>query len=145
LTKKFSESFKKFEVNFVKFQLNLSPSSFLLDKLVSREKLHTLIINLYPGNKGYSLSYFRSTVSSSSSASTSNHRNHSNENFHETPSFLYDNSYLLDALDSEELPPLIIDFCKVHCPHLFYGESKKPFEGCSRLKSGTFFSPFFRR
>lgn len=26
----------------------------------------------------------------------------------------------MDALDSEELPPLIIDFCNVNCPHLFY-------------------------
>jgi hypothetical protein len=27
---------------------------------------------------------------------------------------------LLDALDAEELPPLLIDFCNAHCPHLYY-------------------------
>lgn len=108
------------------FQLNLSPSSFLLDKLVTRERLHTLIINLYPGNKGYTLA-FRPATSTPSSATTvtANHRHHhhhqpAGENLQETPSWLYDNAHLLDALDSEELPPLIIDFCNVHCPHLFY-------------------------
>ena len=42
------------------------------------------------------------------------------ETVHETPSWLYDNSHLLDALDAEELPPLLIDFCNAHCPHLYY-------------------------
>jgi hypothetical protein len=41
-------------------------------------------------------------------------------NLQETPSWLYDNAHLLDALDSEELPPLLIDFCNVNCPHLYY-------------------------
>lgn len=104
------------------FQLNLVPSSFLLDKLVTRERLHTLIINLYPGNKGYSLA-FRPAASTPTSTVTNNHRyNHhpTGENLQETPSWLYDNAHLLDALDSEELSPLIIDFCNVHCPHLYY-------------------------
>jgi transcription factor SPT20 homolog len=104
------------------FQSNLSPSSFLLDKLVTRERLHTLIINLYPGNKGYSLA-FRPAASTPSSNSMVNPRHQQfsqSENLQETPSWLYDNAHLLTALDSEELPPLIIDFCNVHCPHLYY-------------------------
>lgn len=108
------------------FQLNLSPTSFLLDKLVTRERLHTLIINLYPGNKGYSLAFRPATSTpSSTTTTTANNRHHhhhhpSGENLQETPSWLYDNAHLLDALDSEELPPLIIDFCNAHCPHLYY-------------------------
>lgn len=107
------------------FQLNLSPSSFLLDKLVTRERLHTLIINLYPGNKGYSLAFRPTTSTPSSSTVTTNHRHHHNhqptgESLQETTHWLYDNSHLLDALDSEELPPLIIDFCNYNCPHLYY-------------------------
>lgn len=35
---------------------NLKRGSRLLEKLVQRENLNTLIVNLYPGNKGYSLS-----------------------------------------------------------------------------------------
>lgn len=37
--------------------MNLMSTSFLLDKLVSRENLNTLVLNLYPGNKGYSLAF----------------------------------------------------------------------------------------
>jgi transcription factor SPT20 homolog len=92
---------------------------------VTRERLHTLVINLYPGNKGYSLA-FRPATSTPSSSTSSNHRT-THHHHHtspigeiETPSWLYDNAHLLDALDSEELPPLIIDFCNIHCPHLYY-------------------------
>lgn len=42
---------------FFSFQLNLKNTSFLLEKLVLRDNLNTLIINLYPGNKGYSLAF----------------------------------------------------------------------------------------
>ena len=35
---------------------NLKRGSRLLEKLVQRDNLNTLIVNLYPGNKGYSLS-----------------------------------------------------------------------------------------
>lgn len=79
---------------------------------------------MYPGNKGYSLAFRPATSTPSpSSTTTANHRFHnhpSGENLQETTSWLYDNAHLLDALDSEELPPLIIDFCNVNCPHLFY-------------------------
>ena len=34
---------------------NLKTTSHLLSKLVNRESLNTLVINLYPGNEGYSL------------------------------------------------------------------------------------------
>jgi transcription factor SPT20 homolog len=78
---------------------------------VTREQLNTLIINLYPGNKGYSLAFRSPNITP---------KQIDRENIHETPSWLYDNAHLLDALDAEELPPLLIDFCNVHCPHLYY-------------------------
>lgn len=81
---------------------------------MTRERLNTLIINLYPGNKGYSLA-FRAQQSSTSSLNQIQ-----KECVHETPSWLYENAHLLDALDAEELPPLLIDFCNAHCPHLYY-------------------------
>lgn len=44
-------------INIYILQLNLLSTSFLLDKLVSRESLNTLVLNMYPGNKGYSLAF----------------------------------------------------------------------------------------
>lgn len=38
-------------------RLSLRSTSFLLEKLILREQLNTLIVNLYPGNKGYSLAF----------------------------------------------------------------------------------------
>lgn len=49
--------------------MNLLSTSFLLDKLVSRESLNTLVLNLYPGNKGYSLAFRVTTTGGSSSSS----------------------------------------------------------------------------
>jgi hypothetical protein len=86
---------------------------------VTRERLNTLIINLYPGNKGYSLA-FRAQQQQPTNNSNSNAAAVGKECLHETPSWLYDNAHLLDALDAEELPPLLIDFCNAHCPHLYY-------------------------
>lgn len=80
---------------------------------MTRERLNTLIINLYPGNKGYSLA-FRAQQPTNPSLQQSK------ECIHETTSWLYDNAHLLDALDAEELHPLLIDFCNAHCPHLYY-------------------------
>lgn len=37
-------------------QQGLKTTSYLLEKLLATHNLNTLIINLYPGNKGYSLS-----------------------------------------------------------------------------------------
>lgn len=37
-------------------QQGLKTTSYLLEKLLGTYNLNTLIINLYPGNKGYSLS-----------------------------------------------------------------------------------------
>lgn len=62
-----------------------------------------------------------STPSSATTVTANNRHHHPvGENLQETPSWLYDNSHLLDALDAEELPPLLIDFCNAHCPHLYY-------------------------
>lgn len=57
--------------NLPSLQMNLLSTSFLLDKLVSRESLHTLVLNLYPGNKGYSLAFRVLTGGAASSSSSS--------------------------------------------------------------------------
>ena len=60
------------------FQLNLKKTSFLLEKLVLRDNLNTIIINLYPGNKGYSLAFKKANElnkQQDSVASTSGSRN----------------------------------------------------------------------
>lgn len=41
---------------FFSLQQGLKTTSYLLEKLLATYNLNTLIINLYPGNKGYSLS-----------------------------------------------------------------------------------------
>lgn len=42
--------------------MKLKSRSFVLEYLVEREKLNTIIINLYPGNKGYSLAFRRENL-----------------------------------------------------------------------------------
>lgn len=44
------------KISFLVFQQGLKINSYLLEKLLSRINLNVLIINLYPGNKGYSIS-----------------------------------------------------------------------------------------
>lgn len=47
-----SEGLIKFSLS----QQGLKTTSYLLEKLLANYNLNTLILNLYPGNKGYSLS-----------------------------------------------------------------------------------------
>lgn len=43
-------------------QVRLQSRSFVLDALVAKESLNTVILNLYPGNKGYSLAFRQNTL-----------------------------------------------------------------------------------
>uniref|UniRef100_A0A2K5HAY0 Spt20-like SEP domain-containing protein n=1 Tax=Colobus angolensis palliatus TaxID=336983 RepID=A0A2K5HAY0_COLAP len=64
----------------------------LLEKLVRRESLPCLLVNLYPGDQGYSVMLQRKDGS-----------------FAETIRLPYDERALLDYLDAEELPPALAD------------------------------------
>uniref|UniRef100_A0A182M3P5 Spt20-like SEP domain-containing protein n=1 Tax=Anopheles culicifacies TaxID=139723 RepID=A0A182M3P5_9DIPT len=132
-------------------RLSLRNTSFLLEKLILREQLNTLIVNLYPGNKGYSLAFRigtqedggRSVSKSGSSAnptvfssmgtgvgppSTAGNdsltlnasSDLSSENLQETIRWPYEEEDLLDSIDREELPLVLVDILESKCPALFY-------------------------
>ncbi|XP_075584118.1 transcription factor SPT20 homolog isoform X6 [Pelecanus crispus] len=77
----------------------------LLEKLVMQETLSCLVVNLYPGNEGYSLMLRGKNGSDS-----------------ETIRLPYEEGELLEYLDAEELPPILVDLleksqtliCDVH-------------------------------
>ncbi|XP_036295961.1 transcription factor SPT20 homolog [Pipistrellus kuhlii] len=64
----------------------------LLEKLVKRESLPCLVVNLYPGEEGYSLMI-----------------KGENELYSETIRLPYDERDFLEYLDAEELPPILVD------------------------------------
>ncbi|ELT94045.1 hypothetical protein CAPTEDRAFT_173432 [Capitella teleta] len=81
----------------------LKPNSYLLDKLVKKERMNTLVVNLYPGNEGFSL-MLRGKGGSES----------------ETIRLPYEESEILDAIDEEQLPPLIVDILDKAQVNVFY-------------------------
>lgn len=64
----------------------------LLDKLVSRESLPCLVVNLFPGQQGYSMML-----------------KDKNGVYSDTIRLHYDQKKLFDYFDAEELPPILID------------------------------------
>ncbi|XP_044256128.1 uncharacterized protein LOC123006037 isoform X3 [Tribolium madens] len=90
----------------------LRRNSHILEKLVARERLNTLILNLYPGNKGYSLA-FRTT-------SRTNQIMDDTANMIETKQWPYDEDELLRYINNEELPPYLTDLIETHYSFLFY-------------------------
>ncbi|XP_059608184.1 transcription factor SPT20 homolog, partial [Phlebotomus argentipes] len=102
-------------------------TSFLLDKLVAKENLNTLILNLYPGNKGYSLA-FKGDVEV---LDVGNHMMDCNpqtrralvapkEKIQETIRWPYEEEDLLECIDNETLPLVLVDLFQTKCPNLFY-------------------------
>ncbi|KAL4843889.1 hypothetical protein H8958_001692, partial [Nasalis larvatus] len=75
----------------------------LLEKLVRRESLPCLLVNLYPGNQGYSVMLQRKDGS-----------------FAETIRLPYDERALLDYLDAEELPPALADVLDKASVNIFH-------------------------
>ncbi|KAG8584984.1 hypothetical protein GDO81_004852 [Engystomops pustulosus] len=71
---------------------NLRRNVNLLEKLVMQESLSCLVVNLYPGNEGYSLMLRGKNGSDS-----------------ETIKLPYEEGELLDYIDAEELPPILVD------------------------------------
>ncbi|XP_059942537.1 transcription factor SPT20 homolog [Mesoplodon densirostris] len=75
----------------------------LLEKLLRRESLPCLVVNLYPGNEGYSLMLQGENGSSS-----------------ESIRLPYEDGGLLEYLDAEELPPVLVDFLEKSQVNVFH-------------------------
>ncbi|XP_076876379.1 transcription factor SPT20 homolog isoform X2 [Brachyhypopomus gauderio] len=75
----------------------------LLEKLVSQESVSYLVVNLYPGNEGYSLMLRGKNGSDS-----------------ETIRLPYEERELLDYLDAEELPPILVDLLEKSQVNIFH-------------------------
>lgn len=82
---------------------NLFGGSQLLEKLVAKEKLNCLVVNLYLGNEGYSLMLKTRTGCDT-----------------ETIRLPYEEGEILQYIDNEELPPLLIDLLERSQANLFY-------------------------
>ncbi|MCI4388189.1 hypothetical protein PGIGA_G00082770 [Pangasianodon gigas] len=82
---------------------NLRRNVNLLEKLVSHESLSCLVVNLYPGNEGYSLMLRGKNGSDS-----------------ETIRLPYEEAELLDYLDAEELPPILVDLLEKSQVNIFH-------------------------
>ncbi|XP_039601741.1 transcription factor SPT20 homolog isoform X1 [Polypterus senegalus] len=75
----------------------------LLEKLVMQETLSCLVVNLYPGNEGYSLMLRGKNGTDS-----------------ETIRLPYEECELLDYLDAEELPPILVDLLEKSQVNIFH-------------------------
>uniref|UniRef100_K7GKB8 Spt20-like SEP domain-containing protein n=1 Tax=Sus scrofa TaxID=9823 RepID=K7GKB8_PIG len=75
----------------------------LLEKLVRRESLPCLVVNLYPGKEGYSLML-----------------RGKNGSYSESIRLPYEEKELLEYLDAEELPPILVDRLEKSPVNLFH-------------------------
>ncbi|XP_032042425.1 transcription factor SPT20 homolog isoform X9 [Aythya fuligula] len=75
----------------------------LLEKLVMQETLSCLVVNLYPGNEGYSIMLRGKNGSDS-----------------ETIRLPYEEGELLEYLDAEELPPILVDLLEKSQVNIFH-------------------------
>ncbi|KAF3705771.1 Transcription factor SPT20 -like protein [Channa argus] len=82
---------------------NLRRNVNLLEKLVSKESVSCLVVNLYPGNEGYSLMLRGKNGSDS-----------------ETIRLPYEEGELLEYLDAEELPPILVDLLEKSQVNIFH-------------------------
>ncbi|CAH1953984.1 unnamed protein product [Acanthoscelides obtectus] len=104
------------EQEIAKSSENSCETSLLLEKLVARERLNTLIFNLYPGNKGYSLAF----RTASCPDPTSDFAEDTAADMIETNPRPYEEGNLLRYIDNEELPPYIVDLLEPEFSYLFY-------------------------
>lgn len=91
---------------------NLENECDLLGRLVQREGLHTLIVNLYAGNKGYSLGIRNS--------SETGHTFDKNALLSETQLMGYEQGELLSSIDNGQLPAMLAEQLEGSHSHLFY-------------------------
>ncbi|XP_046488513.1 transcription factor SPT20 homolog isoform X2 [Neodiprion pinetum] len=90
---------------------NLENECDLLGRLVQREGLHTLIVNLYAGNKGYSLGIRNSETG---------HTFDKNTLLSETQLMGYEQGELLSSIDNGQLPAILAEQLEGSHSHLFY-------------------------
>lgn len=111
------------------FQGLTNYSTLLLEKLVARERLNTLIIKLCPGTKGYSFGYrssprtappIFSSSSSTADAARNSFADDNTANTIESNEWPYEMGDFLRYIDNEELPPFIADILESQCSYLFY-------------------------
>ncbi|VVD06069.1 unnamed protein product [Leptidea sinapis] len=98
----------------------LKTTSYLLEKLLATYNLNTLIINLYPGNKGYSLSLKVNGNTQYLQTSDGNTSASEEETLIETPRWPYEEEELLSYIDNEELPVVLLDLLESEHSNLFY-------------------------
>ncbi|XP_048480993.1 transcription factor SPT20 homolog [Plutella xylostella] len=97
----------------------LKTTSYLLEKLLATYNLNTLIINLYPGNKGYSLS-LKINGNSQQMHSPDGNATNQEEALIETTRWPYEEEELLSYIDNEELPVVLMDLLETEHSCLFY-------------------------
>ncbi|XP_050457158.1 transcription factor SPT20 homolog isoform X2 [Cataglyphis hispanica] len=90
---------------------NLENECDLLGRLVQREGLHTLIVNLYAGNKGYSLAVRNSDKGN---------QYDKNSLLAETQLMGYEQGELLSCIDNGQLPAMLAEQLESNYSHLFY-------------------------
>ncbi|XP_010223578.1 PREDICTED: transcription factor SPT20 homolog isoform X7 [Tinamus guttatus] len=97
----------------------------LLEKLVMQETLSCLVVNLYPGNEGYSLMLRGKNGSDS-----------------ETIRLPYEEGELLEYLDAEELPPILVDLLEKSQVNIFHCgcviAEIRDYRQCGNMKSPTY-------
>ncbi|XP_035431895.1 transcription factor SPT20 homolog isoform X3 [Spodoptera frugiperda] len=98
----------------------LKTTSYLLEKLLAIYNLNTLIINLYPGNKGYSLSLKVNGNSQHLHPPDGHSSSNQEETLIETPRWPYEEEELLSYIDNEELPVVLLDLLETEHSCLFY-------------------------
>ncbi|CAH0669103.1 unnamed protein product [Spodoptera exigua] len=98
----------------------LKTTSYLLEKLLAIYNLNTLIINLYPGNKGYSLSLKVNGNSQQLHPPDGHSSSNQEETLIETPRWPYEEEELLSYIDNEELPVVLLDLLETEHSCLFY-------------------------
>ncbi|XP_053600500.1 transcription factor SPT20 homolog isoform X2 [Plodia interpunctella] len=98
----------------------LKTTSYLLEKLLATYNLNTLIINLYPGNKGYSLSLKVNGNTQYLCPPDANASTSQDETLIETPRWPYEEEELLSYIDNEELPVVLLDLLESEHSCLFY-------------------------
>ncbi|XP_037297270.1 transcription factor SPT20 homolog isoform X2 [Manduca sexta] len=98
----------------------LKTTSYLLEKLLANYNLNTLIINLYPGNKGYSLSLKINGNTQYLNPPDGHMSMNQDETLIETPRWPYEEEELLSYIDNEELPVVLLDLLESEHSCLFY-------------------------
>uniref|UniRef100_A0A2K6JSB8 SPT20 homolog, SAGA complex component n=1 Tax=Rhinopithecus bieti TaxID=61621 RepID=A0A2K6JSB8_RHIBE len=94
---------KLYDLYIEECEKNLRRNVNLLEKLVMQETLSCLVVNLYPGNEGYSLMLRGKNGSDS-----------------ETIRLPYEEGELLEYLDAEELPPILVDLLEKSQVNIFH-------------------------